>query len=167
MNKTKRDTSSYATVLGRNIPGKGVLWRPKSRGKAADIMRILIVEDEKKYLDILQRSLRGEGYTVDGVGTAADAVDYLKTYHYDLVVMDLQLPDGTGNSLRSSCSTPRRCNARLRENRSCAGTRTRRGHRGCAPQSAHPENSSCESLSRDRKCGSTPSVIPRRSVSPC
>jgi two-component system copper resistance phosphate regulon response regulator CusR len=62
-------------------------------------MRILIVEDEKKFLDILQRSLRGEGYTVDGVGTAADAVEYLKTYHYDLVVMDLQLPDGTGNSL--------------------------------------------------------------------
>ena len=62
-------------------------------------MRILIVEDEKKFLDILQRSLRGEGYTVDGVGTAADAVEYLKSYHYDLVIMDLQLPDGTGNSL--------------------------------------------------------------------
>jgi two-component system copper resistance phosphate regulon response regulator CusR len=62
-------------------------------------MRILIVEDEKKFLDILQRSLRGEGYTVDGVGTAADAVEYLKSYHYDLVIMDLQLPDGTGSSL--------------------------------------------------------------------
>jgi DNA-binding response OmpR family regulator len=62
-------------------------------------MRILIVEDEKKFLDILQRSLRGEGYTVDGVGTASDAVEYLKSYHYDLVIMDLQLPDGTGSSL--------------------------------------------------------------------
>ncbi len=62
-------------------------------------MRILIVEDEKKYLDILQRSLRSEGYTTDGVGTAADAVEYIKSYHYDLVILDLQLPDGTGNSL--------------------------------------------------------------------
>ncbi len=62
-------------------------------------MRILIVEDEKKYLDILQRSLKGEGYITDGVGTAADAVEYIKTYHYDLVMLDLQLPDGTGNSL--------------------------------------------------------------------
>ncbi len=62
-------------------------------------MRILIVEDEKKYLDILQRSLKGEGYITDGVGTAADAVEYLKSYHYDLVILDLQLPDGTGNSL--------------------------------------------------------------------
>ena len=30
-------------------------------------MRILIVEDEKKLNDILQRSLKSEGYTVDGV----------------------------------------------------------------------------------------------------
>jgi DNA-binding response OmpR family regulator len=62
-------------------------------------MRILIVEDEKKYLDILQRSLKAEGYTIDGVGTTADAVEYLKSWHYDLVILDLQLPDGTGNSL--------------------------------------------------------------------
>lgn len=62
-------------------------------------MRILIVEDEKKLIDILQRSLKSEGYTVDGVGTAAEGLDYIKTYHYDLVILDLQLPDGTGTSL--------------------------------------------------------------------
>jgi DNA-binding response OmpR family regulator len=62
-------------------------------------MRILIVEDEKKLIDILQRSLRAEGYTVDGVLTAADGLEYIKTYHYDLVILDLQLPDGTGTSL--------------------------------------------------------------------
>ncbi len=62
-------------------------------------MRILIVEDEKKLIDILQRSLKSEGYTVDGVSTAAEGLDYIKTYHYDLVILDLQLPDGTGTSL--------------------------------------------------------------------
>ena len=62
-------------------------------------MRILIVEDEKRLIDILQRTLRSEGYIVDGVGSASDGLDYIKTYHYDLVIIDLQLPDGTGNSL--------------------------------------------------------------------
>ena len=62
-------------------------------------MRILIVEDEKKLIDILQRSLKSEGYTVDGVGTAADGLDYIKAYHYDLIILDLQLPDGTGTGL--------------------------------------------------------------------
>src|ERR1700744_2202188 len=62
-------------------------------------MRILIVEDEKRLIDILQRTLRSEGYIVDGVGSASDGLDYIKTYHYDLVIIDLQLPDGTGTSL--------------------------------------------------------------------
>ena len=62
-------------------------------------MRILIVEDEKRLVDILQRTLRAEGYIVDGVNSAADGLDYIKAYHYDLVIIDLQLPDGTGTTL--------------------------------------------------------------------
>ena len=62
-------------------------------------MRILIVEDESKLNDILQRSLKSEGYTVDGVLTAEDGLEYAKSYHYDLVILDIQLPDGTGTSL--------------------------------------------------------------------
>jgi len=62
-------------------------------------MRILIVEDEKKLLDILQRSLKSEGYTVDGVCSAAEGLDFIKTYHYDLVIIDLLLPDGSGTGL--------------------------------------------------------------------
>jgi two-component system copper resistance phosphate regulon response regulator CusR len=62
-------------------------------------MRILIVEDEERLLSILGRSLRSEGYVVDGVTTAFDAFEYLKTYHYDLAILDIQLPDGTGTCL--------------------------------------------------------------------
>jgi two-component system copper resistance phosphate regulon response regulator CusR len=62
-------------------------------------MRILIVEDEERLLSILGRSLRSEGYMVDGVTTASDGFEFLKTYHYDLAILDLQLPDGTGTCL--------------------------------------------------------------------
>jgi DNA-binding response OmpR family regulator len=62
-------------------------------------MRLLIVEDEKRLNDILQRSLKAEGYTVDGVTTALEGFESLKNFHYDLLIVDLQLPDGTGTSL--------------------------------------------------------------------
>ena len=62
-------------------------------------MRILIVEDEKKLNDILQRSLKAEGYTVDGVITAGEGFESVKNFHYDLIILDLQLPDGSGTNL--------------------------------------------------------------------
>jgi len=62
-------------------------------------MRILIAEDERKLNDILQRSLKAEGYAVDGVFTVAGGLELAKAYHYDLVIIDIQLPDGTGTGL--------------------------------------------------------------------
>jgi len=62
-------------------------------------MRILIVEDEAKLLNILMRCLKGEGLSVDGVGSADAALEYVKSFHYDLMILDLLLPDSPGTAL--------------------------------------------------------------------
>jgi DNA-binding response OmpR family regulator len=62
-------------------------------------MRVLVVEDEAKLLNILLRSLKGEGLVVDGVGSAEAASEYIRSFHYDLVILDLQLPDSPGTAL--------------------------------------------------------------------
>jgi len=62
-------------------------------------MRLLIVEDESKLLNIVERGLRSEGFAVDGVATVRLAEGFLRSVHYDLVILDLQLPDGSGVSL--------------------------------------------------------------------
>ncbi|HTW35684.1 MAG TPA: response regulator transcription factor [Rhizomicrobium sp.] len=62
-------------------------------------MRVLVVEDEAKLLDILLRCLKGEGLLADGVGSAEAALEHVKSFHYDLVILDLQLPDSPGTAL--------------------------------------------------------------------
>jgi DNA-binding response OmpR family regulator len=62
-------------------------------------MRILVVEDEQKLAEILTRSLRGEGFTVDVTETADDAFHWAIEDHYDLVILDLLLPDGSGTDV--------------------------------------------------------------------
>jgi DNA-binding response OmpR family regulator len=62
-------------------------------------MRVLVVEDEAKLLNILVRCLKGEGFVVDGVGSAEAAFEYVKSFHYDLIVLDLLLPDSPGTAL--------------------------------------------------------------------
>ncbi len=73
-------------------------------------MRILIVEDERKTREYLQKGLAESGYVVD---TAADGVDGLHlalTGDYDLVVLDVMLPGADGRqvlrALRREKATP-------------------------------------------------------------
>ena len=59
-------------------------------------MRILVVEDEKRIADFLCRGLQGAGYAVDAAPTGAAALDCIHSTDYDLVILDLMLPDVDG-----------------------------------------------------------------------
>src|SRR4051812_16292364 len=59
-------------------------------------MRILVVEDEKRIADFLCRGLEGAGYAVDAAQTGGAALERLHSTDYDLVILDLMLPDMDG-----------------------------------------------------------------------
>ena len=59
-------------------------------------MRILVVEDEKKIADFLSRGLQGAGYAVDIAQDGAEALQYSQNTDYDLLILDLMLPDMDG-----------------------------------------------------------------------
>lgn len=59
-------------------------------------MRILVVEDEPRLRELVERNLRGEGYQVDATGDGADAYERARTGAYDLVVLDVMLPRMSG-----------------------------------------------------------------------
>jgi len=59
-------------------------------------MRILVVEDEKRIADFLARGLQGAGYGVDVAETGGSALEMVHATDYDLVILDLLLPDMDG-----------------------------------------------------------------------
>ena len=59
-------------------------------------MRILLVEDEKRIADFLARGLENAGYTVDLAVTGANAIERSQGAEFDLIVLDLGLPDMDG-----------------------------------------------------------------------
>ena len=59
-------------------------------------MRILVVEDDSLLAEGLERVLRRAGHTVDNVRTGIQADNALRTTVYDLVVLDIGLPDIDG-----------------------------------------------------------------------
>lgn len=67
--------------------------RHTSRNEA---MRVLIVEDDTAIATGLAATLRGSGYAVDVTATLALASAALRVEPFDLVLLDLSLPDGDG-----------------------------------------------------------------------
>ena len=59
-------------------------------------MRILVVEDEKKIADFLGRGLQGAGYAVDVAQDGAETLQFTQNTDYDLLILDLMLPDMDG-----------------------------------------------------------------------
>ena len=61
-----------------------------------NILRLLIVEDEKQLCDTIAKSLYAAGYEVDTCYDGNEALDYVLTEEYDLIVLDLNLPGRDG-----------------------------------------------------------------------
>ncbi len=62
-------------------------------------MRVLLVEDDESLGDAVVTGLRFEELAVDWARTLAQAEDFLVATEYDVVCLDLGLPDGDGLDL--------------------------------------------------------------------
>ena len=55
-------------------------------------MRILVVEDDSLVADAVKRGLEQAGYAVDALGDGEQAEQALRLEHFDLAVVDIELP---------------------------------------------------------------------------
>lgn len=74
------------------------------------MQRILYVEDDLSLIDGLQYTLEISGYAVDNAKTKKEALILFKKNTYDLLLLDVTLPDGTGfdvcKEVRNSSTVP-------------------------------------------------------------
>ena len=72
--------------------------------------KILYVEDDLSLIDGLQYTLESSGYAVDNARTVKEALTLFRNTHYDLLLLDVTLPDGTGfdicKEVRNSSTVP-------------------------------------------------------------
>jgi len=66
-----------------------------------DTAHILVVDDDRRLRDLLQRFLTDSGFRVTTAGSAAEARDRLTSLRFDLLVLDVMMPGESGLSLTS------------------------------------------------------------------
>lgn len=62
-------------------------------------MRLLLVEDHRQLAELVQDGLASEGFAIDRCGSLKEALAIRPAAHYDLLLLDLGLPDGDGMEL--------------------------------------------------------------------
>jgi DNA-binding response OmpR family regulator len=62
-------------------------------------MRLLLVEDEEKLARLVKRALVTERFSVDVAHTGRSGMELAGTYDYDLLILDLQLPEMSGSEI--------------------------------------------------------------------
>ena len=100
------DSIGWAGVVGAQSTPSGPRARPprpgpyfapvSARPDTVAAVRILVVEDEVELAEAIARGLRREGYAVDVAHDATAALDRASYSAYDLVTLDLNLPDMDG-----------------------------------------------------------------------
>ena len=59
-------------------------------------MRVLLVEDDSATARSIEMMLRSEGYVCDSTDLGEDGFEIAKIYDYDVIILDLMLPDMDG-----------------------------------------------------------------------
>jgi two-component system cell cycle response regulator CtrA len=59
-------------------------------------MRVLLVEDDSSTAKSIEMMLKSEGYIVDITDLGEDGLEIGKIYEYDIIILDLMLPDMDG-----------------------------------------------------------------------
>ncbi|MFP4538618.1 MAG: response regulator transcription factor CtrA, partial [Dichotomicrobium sp.] len=59
-------------------------------------MRVLLIEDDKALAQTIELMLISEGLSSDTVESGEEGLDFVKIYDYDIILLDLGLPDMSG-----------------------------------------------------------------------
>src|SRR4030042_445584 len=76
-------------------PPEPVVKKSKKTAKA----RVLVVDDEQVVRGVVNRVLTSEGYKVETVDNAADALKKIESQKYNLILMDIKMPGISGVTL--------------------------------------------------------------------
>jgi DNA-binding NtrC family response regulator len=73
--------------------------------KAPEQMNILLVDDENTLRELVAMQIEEDGYKVAQASSGNEAFEIIKESHFDLVISDMRMPNGSGEDLLKLINT--------------------------------------------------------------
>ncbi len=103
--EARSEGSGKGATFRVTLPLTALTGRPEARAparpqnRAVGPLRVLLVEDHGVTATIVRMMLESEGHEVDTAGDIVTALKLAAEHHFDLLISDLGLPDGSGHDL--------------------------------------------------------------------
>jgi CheY-like chemotaxis protein len=88
-----------ATLRLQENPGGGTIATLTLQHARPASARILVIEDEHAIRDAITYTLQTDGYQVTEAATGQDGLSAARQEHFDLIIIDMLLPDIPGTDL--------------------------------------------------------------------
>jgi two-component system copper resistance phosphate regulon response regulator CusR len=72
-------------------------------------MKLLVVEDERRMLELLRKGLSEEGHTVSCAADGSEGLQMLRAQEFDMVILDVMMPKMDGFELAKSMRVENNC----------------------------------------------------------
>ncbi len=82
------------------------MFSKKNKTSATEKKRVLIIDDDKAVLRTSALVLEKNGFDADTAETGKEAIEKLETQSYDVLLIDLKLPDMEGIEILSKVNLP-------------------------------------------------------------
>ena len=70
-------------------------------------MRVLLIEDDRTIAQSIELMLKSESFNVYTTDLGGEGIELGKLYDYDIILLDLNLPDMSGFEFSGRCASPR------------------------------------------------------------
>jgi two-component system cell cycle response regulator CtrA len=100
--ETSAGPSGGASLAPRSTGGahsRGSSAARTHAGNTGRTTRILLIEDDRLLAEAISRLLEMSGFTAYVAGLGEDALDLVRAYRFDLILLDLTLPDMAGQTV--------------------------------------------------------------------
>src|SRR5678815_1559576 len=94
--RVKAAVNYFRLPSGNRLTVIAPMWVTLEPNERGSDMRVLLIEDDSAMARSIELMLRSEGLNVYTTDLGEEGIDLGKLYDYDIIVLDLQLPDMSG-----------------------------------------------------------------------
>jgi PleD family two-component response regulator len=104
-----RSKTNVADRTGGKVNSRSFAYPSPKKSVKTSKGRILLVDDDAQICRVMRTAFKAEGYEIDETGSGEKALELIGSRKYDVVLLDINLPENQVSTLARKSASPPGC----------------------------------------------------------